>query len=144
MPISADILAPGGFVPQQAVSFAATDGKSVAVDGANPLPVAVPANRAATSTPLAGSTSASTVAGPFAPQLGREIVLTLSGTFAGSVALLRSVDGGTTKVAATLGGSALAWSAPVNEIVWLETEAAATLYLQITLSSGTLTYRVAQ
>ena len=81
---------------------------------------------------------------PFAPQLGREIWLTLSGTWSGSVALMRSVDGGATLLPATLGGAALTWTGNVNEIVWIETEAAATLYLSITLASGAVTYRVAQ
>lgn len=144
MPISLDILAPAGFVPLQAVASTAPDGKSVAVDGSNPLPIATQASRAAGSTPLTGAAAATTTTGPFTPQLGREIVLTLSGTFSATVTLLRSVDGGTTKLPATVNGTALSWTGAVNEIVWVETEAAATLYLQITLTSGTVTYRVAQ
>ncbi|MET0238467.1 MAG: hypothetical protein ABW184_01090 [Sphingobium sp.] len=144
MSTSVDILAPAGFVPQQAVSYATADGKAVAVNSTNPLPVAAAETRAATSAPLAGTATSETVAGPFAPQLGREIVLTLSGTFGGSARLLRSIDGGATKIATTVGGTALSWSGPVNEVVWVETEAAATLYLQIAVNSGAISYRVAQ
>lgn len=141
---SLPIQAPSCFVLLQALAFAHTDGTAVTVDHTTPLPVATPANRAATSTPLHGSTPSSALIGPFVPQIGREIILTLSGTFSGSISLMRSTDAGTTKIAATLGGSALQWSAPINEIVWIETETAATLYLQVALSSGTLSYRVAQ
>ena len=144
MPQPNEILAPGGFVPQQAVVFARQDGTPTPVDPAHPLPVAAPASRAAASTPLSGTASASTVAGPFVPDLGREVVLTLSGSFSGTVTLMRSVNGGASMLPATLAGRPLAWTAAINEIVWLETEAAATLYLQITLSTGTLAYRVAQ
>ena len=137
------IVLPAGYVTGEAIAFAGTDDRAVMVTRATPLPVAA-TMIAATSTALAGSASASAVLGPFVPQLGREVMLTLSGGWAGTVALKRSVNGGTTKLPATLAGVALAWSGAVNEPVWVETEAGATLFLDAALTSGTLTYRVAQ
>lgn len=91
--------------------------------------------------------------GPFTPQLAREIWLTLNATTAasGTARLLRSTDGGATKVGLTAGGASIgaftftsATGAICNEIVSVETDAAATYYLTITLTAGTVTVRVAQ
>jgi len=109
----------------------------LAVDGG-------PRYNAASSAPLTGTANASVTTPAFTPQPGREIVLTLSGAWSGTVSLLRSVDGGTTKLPATLASAPLIWSGNLNELVWVETEAAATLYLDIALASGTVTYRVSQ
>jgi hypothetical protein len=140
-----DVRAPGGFVPGQAIAFGAYDGPATAVDHTHPLPIASTVV-AASSTPLTGSLSASGTAGPFAPQLGRPIWLTLSGSWSGVVQLLRSTDGGTTKLPLTYGdGSAKpvfagAMQAPVAE----ETVGAATYYLAATLTAGALAYRMEQ
>ncbi|WP_419827855.1 hypothetical protein [Sphingomonas sp.] len=139
------IRAPAGYVPEHAVSFAAQDGSATVVDRGHPLPT-VATLGAAGSTPLAGSASASTVAGPFAPDLGRAIWLTLAGVWTGTVRLLRSVDGGATKLPLTFGdGSARATftvnaQAPVAE----ESVAVASYWLDVALSSGTVTYRLEQ
>lgn len=72
-------------------------------------------------------------------------MLALSGTWTGTVKLLRSTDGGATKLPLTAAG--LAWgvfNANCCEPVWEEAIVGAALYLDATLSSGTLTYRVAQ
>jgi len=72
-------------------------------------------------------------------------VLTLSGTWTGQVQLLRSVDGGATRLPVTAAGQAYgAYSQNVCEPIWEESEAAATLYLGITVTSGTVNYRVGQ
>lgn len=121
---------------------------------ANPLVVSTTTPGAATSTPLTGTvndTSAHTF-GPFTPQLARAIWATLVGTGAsGTAQLLRSTDGGTTKAGLTAGGTSWAsWSfttttgAIVNEQVSTETDSAATYYLAVTLTAGSLTYRIAQ
>lgn len=100
---------------------------------------------AASSTPLAGSSSTTQVVGPFAPVLGRPINLTLSGTWSGTVVVQRSVNGGLTKQGLTVGGSPWAsYTANCNEPVWTETEAGVTFYLVITRQSGTINFRVAQ
>lgn len=133
---------PATFVPSEAVAFADADGNSTTVSTVNPLPVNVQplANPA-----LAGSTAASSVVGPFQPVLGRSVMLALSGSWTGTVRVLRSTDGGATRLPLTLGGSPWAQYA-VNccEAVWEEGEASARLYLDIALTSGTLTYRVGQ
>ena len=110
---------------------------------------------AATSTPLATTTN-DTIAhtyGPFTPQLGRELWLTLNATVAasGTAQLLRSTDGGATKIGLTAGGTLIGsytftstTGVIVNEIMGVETDSAATYYLSITLSAGTVTSRVAQ
>lgn len=134
---------PAGYFPATALAFAGADGSGQLVSAASPLPVNIVA-RAAASAPLAGTANASGVVGPFTPDLARPIWLTLSSTWSGTAALLRSTDGGVTRLPATLAGAALSWSANVNEAVAEESCAGATWYLAITLASGALTYRVAQ
>ena len=121
------------------------------------------ATLAALSAPYAVATSAPIVAtvtdtalhtlGPLAPQLSREIWLTLNATAAASgiAQLLRSTDAGATKVGLTAGGQSIgsyafssATGAIVNEILTVETDAAATYFLSITLTAGTVAVRVAQ
>jgi hypothetical protein len=110
---------------------------------------------AAASTPLVTTVSNTTaqVLGPFTPQLAREIWLTLNATAAasGKAQLLRSTDGGTTQIGLTAAGmpigsysfSAVTGSI-VNEILSFETDAAATYYLSIALTAGTVAARLAQ
>jgi len=58
---------------------------------------------------------------------------------------MRSTDNGVTVVPVTLGGAPWAiYTTNCCEPVWDESEAAALLYLQITLSSGSVNYRLAQ
>ena len=136
------IQSPSGYAATRAMAFADVDGSALLVSAAAPLPVA-PA--ASTVTPLAGSTAASLVAGPYQPALDRDVVLALSGTWAGTVRLLRSTDGGTTKLPLTAGGSAWGqFTANCCEPAWSEAESVARLYLDIALTSGTLVYRLAQ
>lgn len=111
----------------------------------NILTASVPAQQAATSSPLSGSATGTANIGPFTPQLGRPINLTLSGTWSGSAQLMRSVDGGTVKTGLTVGGTSWgSFTANANEPVWTESEAGATFYLAVSITSGTLTYRIAQ
>jgi hypothetical protein len=72
-------------------------------------------------------------------------MLTLSGTWAGTVKLLRSVDGGTTRLPVTAAGQPYGtFTGNICEPVWEESEAAALLYLDVILSSGSLSYRMGQ
>jgi len=110
---------------------------------------------AAGSTPLIATiadTAAHTL-GPFTPQLAREIWLTLNATVAatGTAQLLRSTDGGATRVGLTAGGIAIGsfafnavTGAITNEILSVETDAAATYYLSIALTAGSVAIRLAQ
>lgn len=139
------IHAPAAYYPPFAVVFADDEGNGLPVDAANPLPVTVAPPAPETSTPLAGSISASGVVGPFEPVAGRAIWLSLSGTWTGTVAVQRSVDGGATRLPLTAGG--LAWAGFTGnacEPVAEESENDAAYYLDVTLASGTLTYRLAQ
>lgn len=139
------IHAPASYYPPFAVVFADGEGKGVPVDAANPLPVTVAPPAPETSTPLAGSISDSGVAGPFEPVPGRAIWLSLSGTWTGTVSLQRSIDGGATRLPLTAGG--LPWAAFTGnacEPVAEDSESGAAYYLDVTLASGTLTYRLAQ
>jgi hypothetical protein len=100
---------------------------------------------AATSTPLAGTSSTSAVLGPFTPQLGRPIWVSLSGTWAGTVTVKRSVDAGATKLPLTIAGSPWAvFTGNALEQVAEDAESGALYYLDFTYTSGTLTYRVSQ
>lgn len=138
------IQAPAGFVPVQALSFGGIGGTATAVDGDNPLPVATRLGAAGTA-PLAGTAAASGTVGPFAPQLGRPVWLTLSGSWTGTVQLMRSEDGGATLLPLTLAGAPWgSFTANCNEPVAEETVAGATYHLALTLGSGSVTYRVAQ
>lgn len=140
MPIP--IQTPSGYATTRAVAFADVDGSALLVSTGAPLPVTMGAPAA---TPIAATTAASTVAGPYQPALGRGVVLTLSGSWTGTVKVLRSTDGGTTKLPLTVAGDVWGlFTGNACEAVWEESEALARLYLDVTLTSGTLNYRLAQ
>ena len=142
MPIT-PLKTPAGYVPQMAVAFANANGDAEPVSAANPLPFQEMPFVAAAA--LAGTMAASGLAGPFAPRAGRPVMLVLSGTWTGSVKVVRSLDGGTTKTGLTAGGAPWGlFTGNACEPVWDESEAAATLYLDVTLTSGSLTYRMGQ
>ena len=132
------------------VTVATASTSPLAVSGGvtinNAATAPVPVNtQAAAPTPLTGTASGSTTVGPFPPVIGRAVMLALSGTWMGSVQLLRSTNGGSTYFPLTLGGTAWGlFTGNCCEPVWDESEAAAQLYLQITLTSGSVTYRIAQ
>jgi hypothetical protein len=136
---------PAGYVPEHAIAFAAEDGSAAVVGADRPLPVATSLG-AAGATALAGTTAASATPGPFLPDLGRPIWVTLSGSWTGSVQLLRSTDGGATRLPLTYpdGTAKALWTANANTPVAEETVAAASYYLAVALTSGTLGYRVEQ
>jgi len=135
---------PGNFAPGLAVSYSGAEG-AVLVSQASPLPVAVAAGGAAAPAPLAGTASTSGNLGPFAPVSGRAVMLALSGTWAGTVRVMRSTDGGTTLLPLTVGGADWAvYAGNACEAVWEEAEAGATLWLTVALTSGAVTYRMAQ
>lgn len=139
---STPIQTPSSYISSHAAAFADGEGAAVLVSAASPLPVAFGAPAA---TPLAGSTAASGIFGPYAPALGRAVMLSLGGTWAGAVKVLRSADGGATKVPLTLGGQPWGqFTGNCCEPVWDESEGAARLYLDVALTSGTCTYRFAQ
>lgn len=138
------VAAPARFVPAHALAFGQPGTAATAVDRANPLPVVVGA-QPATAAAVTGSTNASTLAGPFVPDLRRPIWITLSGEWTGTVRVLRSTDGGTTRLPLTVAGSPWAeFAANANEAFGEESDAGATYYLDIQLTGGTLAYRVAQ
>lgn len=140
--ISPTVSAHADIAPPHALAFGNLGDPAQLVSANRPLPVQ-PQTLPGTSTPVQGTASTSAILGPFLPQLGREIVLTLSGTWVGSVALTRSAHDGP-QLPATLSGRALIWTSALNEIVWLETEAGVALYLDFVRTSGSLVYRIAQ
>ncbi len=134
---------PATYSVSHAVAYSDVDGSSILVGPDKPLPVtlAQPAGAA----PLAGTAVASVVVGPYVPVAGRPVMLSLEGTWQGTVALQRSTDGGTNKLQVTIGGSPWArYTANCCEPVWEESESVARLYLDIQLSSGSLNYRLGQ
>jgi hypothetical protein len=139
---STSISVPAGFAPAYAVGFSDTAGQLALVSDTAPLPVATAAPAPA---PLTGQASASELARPFEATPGRAIVVTLDGEWEGTVQLLRSTDGGLTKVPLRAGGSPWAeYTASGCEQAWVETEEGTSSYLDIVLVSGTLAYRVSQ
>lgn len=94
---------------------------------------------------LAGNTAVSAVVGPFNPVEGVPMVLTLTGTWTGSVTVKRSTDAGVTKLALTDKGAAYAvFTANCNEPIAEESEGEARWYLDIVRTTGTIDYRLAQ
>lgn len=139
---STPIQTPAGYVPTFAVAFADASGNANLIGASTPLPTA---NVAPVTTPLSGSASASAVVGPFSPVVGRSVLLALSGNWTGVVTVMRSTDGGATKLPLTIGGAPWAvFSVNCCEAVWDESEAGARLYLNLAITSGTLNYRIAQ
>ena len=138
------VTTPARFIPLEAMAFGAVGGAATPVSAESPLPVyatTVPASTEA----LEGTADASMTMGPFAPELARPINLTLSGGWSGTVTVLRSIDGGSTKLGLTVAGEPWGvFTGNCNEPVWEESEAAATFYLSFERISGTLAYRVAQ
>jgi hypothetical protein len=133
---------PATYIPVQALSFAQADGNSGLVSAALPLPVNI--TRPA-SPPLTGTATLTGQVGPFAPAPGRPVMLSLSGTWSGTVRVLRSVDAGVTRLPLTIVGEPWGeFTANACEAVWEEYEDDARLYLDISLAAGSLTYRLAQ
>ena len=134
---------PANYVTPTAIGFADSAGDLALVGDDLPLPVV--STRAAAPAPLEGSTSQASVAGPFVPLRDAPVHLELRGTWSGQVSLQRSTDGGATRSGVTAGGMPWAtFATNANEVVWQEGEQGAALYLDIALTSGTVSYRVSQ
>jgi hypothetical protein len=134
----------GNTVPLTALAFGAIEAIAQPVSAAHPLPTtsALPPSTAA---PLTGAASASTIIGPFVPELGRPVWILLDGVWSGTVQLRRSTDGGATHAALTAaGGSWARFTANACEAPVVETEAGASYLVDIALLSGTVRYRVSQ
>ena len=139
---STSISAPAGFAPAYAVGYADEGGALTLVSNGMPLPVATSAPAPA---PLTGISAASGIVGPFNAISGRLLTVTLDGEWSGTVRLLRSIDGGKTRSSLRIGGSAWAeYCANGCEQAWSESEEGAGFYLDITLDSGAVAYRVSQ
>ena len=102
---------------------------------------------------LTGTVNATTLVGPFTPELIRNIYLQVACPTAatGSVTLLRSADGGVTKYQMTVMGQLLYnWNLSattgvvVNEEVDCPNSNLLTYYLQITLTAGSVSYNIYQ
>ena len=134
---------PASYVTPSAIGFADSAGDFELVSGEQPLPVT--SRREAAPAPLQGEASQATAAGPFVPLRDAPVHLELRGTWSGQVTLQRSTDGGTTRNAVTAGGMPWAtFTGNANEIVWQEGEQGASLYLNIAVTSGTVSYRLSQ
>ncbi len=141
--MSVPVQHPGCFVPLYALAYGAPGTVAIPVDPDHPLPVSLAPPTAGDA--LAGVTGSATVAGPFDARRGLPIWLTLSGDWRGSVRVLRSTDGGATKLPLTVAGESWAnFTANVQEAIGEESVAGASWWLAITIDAGTLTYRVAQ
>ena len=137
------IQAPGGFAPVFALGFEDGEGRCVVMSSDRPLPTR-PAS-AQVPAALEGSTLTSTLLGPFEPAPFAPVYCRLSGNFEGTVQVVRSTDGGVTLHPLTAAGSAWAiFSGPACEAVWQESEDSAALWLDCSLVSGTLDYRLSQ
>ncbi len=139
------VTSPGRYVAPTALGFADAAGELVVVTATEPLPVAVSETRSAPPAPLSGRAVQSAIVGPYVPVPDQPIHLQLSGTWQGTVALERSVDGGATRQGLTVGGAEWAvFTGNANEPVWQEADAAASFWLNLQIASGEITYRVSQ
>lgn len=137
------VATPANYATLSAIGYAEADSTLSTVSADKPLPVSTVSMPAPAA--LSGTTAASGVVGPFAPNSDKPVVLALSGSWTGTVKVLRSTDAGATKLPITAGG--VAWgvfSANCCEAVWQETVVGAALYLDLAIGSGSLTYRMAQ
>lgn len=99
----------------------------------------------ASSTPVAGTASASVASDTFIPQLGRRMYLTLSGNWTGSVQIERSTDGTNFFPVTQNGGQPAGhYTANADEEVGNPTDSSGTYRLNITITSGSLVYRLGQ
>ena len=136
--------APGGFVPAVALSFGSLTDDAQSVDYSSPLPVQS-GFAPALAVPLAGTAAVNGAFGPFVPETGRPIWVTLSGSWTGTVTVQRSTDAGVTRRPLTLaGGEWGVFTANAQEAVGEETVDGATWWLEFEHLSGTLAYEVRQ
>lgn len=143
MPNPIPVAAPATYAPLNAIGFADAESALAPVSAERPLPVCTTTIPAPA--PLAATTAVTATAGPFVPSSDRPVVLTLSGTWTGTVRVLRSIDGGATRLPLTAAGQPWGiFTANCCEPVWQESASDAALYLDIALASGSLSYRVAQ
>lgn len=143
--MTSPVQTPADFVPMMAISFGAIGAPATPVTTDAPLPVREMPG-AARSAAVTGTADAAATSAPFAPDLGRAVWITLSGAWSGRVQLLRSVDGGATRLPLTLpdGSEKGVWHGNANAIAHVETEAGALLFLDLRPAGGTIGYRVAQ
>jgi hypothetical protein len=101
---------------------------------------------AASSSPITGTVTTTGNTPTFTPQLGRDMYLTLSGTFSGTVQVQRTTDNGSTWNNITISGGQQwgHYTGACDEVVETPTDSASKYRLSITLSSGSVTYRLAQ
>jgi hypothetical protein len=142
MPNSTPISVPAGYAPAFALGFSDSSANLSVVSEATRLPVAM---SAAAPAPLAGQSAVSQVVGPFDATAGRTVQVLLDGEWEGKVQLLRSIDGGVTRLPLRVAGTVWAeYTASGLEQAWSETEEGASFYLDIALTSGTVAFRVSQ
>lgn len=138
---------PGKYALGVAMNYADAAGAATQVSQGSPLPVTFVAGDGPATGPaaLSGTAASAVTVGPFAPIAGKPVILSLSGSWSGTAQLLRSVDAGATRLPLSLGGSPWGiYTANVCEPAWDETEGGATLYLQLSPATGSVTYRLAQ
>lgn len=134
---------PAGYATAVALGFASDSGKLSLVEATRPLPVSLA--QGAVPPALSGNASGSVEVGPYIPAPGHAVMLQLTGQWQGDVTLLRSTDGGATRVPVTAGGEAWGvFTANACEAIWIEHESAAGLYLAFELAQGSANYRVSQ
>lgn len=142
MPVPPAINFPAQYAPGVAIAWGNVNNQAQVVSQSAPLPT----NSILTpTTALTGTTSQSATVGPFTPVIGRSVMMALSGNWSGSVQLMRIAPGQAAMLPVTLGGTPWAlYTVNCCEAVWDENELGALLYLAITLTSGTITYRLGQ
>lgn len=115
---------------------------SVALTGTVSPSAVTPTSGAAT---LTGGTA---TIGPFTPILGRDIALTLNPATGSifSAQLLDSRDGGTTKLPLTIFDTQIGgpYTVPVNSVITSESVSNRTVWLVVTVTSGSVAYAVEQ
>ncbi|MDE2561268.1 MAG: hypothetical protein KGL48_03380 [Sphingomonadales bacterium] len=137
------IATPAGFTPAYATGFADGNGMLSLVSSSMPLPVTVTPSGGTLAAAVAGTSAASILTPAFSPTPGVPVIVTLDGAWTGTVVVQRSADGGMTRRGLTVAGDAWArFTGNACEPVWEEHDPSAALYLDIALTSGSVTYRL--
>lgn len=142
MPSQKPIVSPARFAPATAIGFSDEETGLVLVSNGKPLPVQTVRQ---SPNALIGTLSGAATSGPFAAVPGLPIVVALGGEWQGTIRLLRSSDGGASKMPLSASGIALGYfSQPGVEQVWEETQEDITFFLQADLSAGEAIFEVSQ
>jgi hypothetical protein len=130
---------PSGAQNTRGVEIDVIPTSEIGIDGNPVAPTTGPSGVA----PITGAFTASGQSATFVPIPGRDINVSLWGTFVGTVRLERSFDGSTWLPLTVMGNAWANYTAPVSEVAWEEPQANVSYRLNcIAWTSGTINYNL--